>query len=390
MRQVTTQAISFGLFAAAMVVLMVATEVLPATAASDIQATGVRLDLTNPDLLHIQADHVWTSPQGAVTGRRQTEFWFDPAAGAARLVEQRGDPAASVVYIRSGRTYTTLFAGQKRSLTHIAADDRAPYLRTVENMVLGYKGALDQGQLRSLGEEAVQGGQALRVQVTARGNPPSITAPAAGAVMDVIEAYLDKANGLPLREVVYRQVAGTQREVERHSITYRRVERLGRSTAPADLFSPTPPADWDRTITEDLTAASAAAFKEFDLYWLGPNFGGLPLFGTAHNQVVRANGRLSNVNVTYAPPFINGQQAPGQLSIVQRPPLTAEEIASRARRGAAATGEALTVGGRSATLYSAGAGRVQLELTIGNTFVTVNGADRAQVVQAAGALRRLT
>jgi hypothetical protein len=57
--------------------------------------------------------------------------------------------------------------------------------------------------------------------------------------------------------------------------------------------------------------------------------------------------------------------------------------------GAFGSGRAMTVAGRPATLYTAGGGVVQLELTLGRTFVTIHGADRTQVLRAVEALQKL-
>lgn len=170
---------------------------------------------------------------------------------------------------------------------------------------------------------------------------------------------------------------------------------MARVQRPADAFATATPANWARTVLRALTEASACTFQEFDLYWLGPSYGGLPLSGSSHDEAVRAAGslrgagRASSIAVVYAPPVVGGPRAPGQLSLIQRPPLTADETASRDRPGALGKGEPLTVAGQQATLYTTGGGTIQLELDMGRTFATIDGVDRGQVLQAAQALRRL-
>jgi hypothetical protein len=258
-------------------------------------------------------------------------------------------------------------------------------------MVLGHKAMLDRGESRRAGEEVVRGISAVKVE--RRGLAGRISA---------IDAYLDKTTGLPLKEVAYGTGStGALQELEIHQVTYTGVERLTRSRAPAGLFSVASPTGWSSTVSRYLTPATARGFGEFDLYWLGPGYGGLPLFGITHDEVLRTPTlsrpvggpvssplpmRHSSVAVLYAHPFVNGRQVPGQISVVQGPPPTAEDLARRQQLPAPGKWEPVSIGGR---LYTDPDGHAQVELTIGRTFVTVHGADRSQVLQAAQALRRL-
>lgn len=339
--------------------------------------------IAGTDLLYVQTDHVYETPQGAAKHRRATEFWLDTTTGDARFHEKDLAGTYEVIYVRSGRTYTRYFPLEKRALTQIAADDRAPFLTAVQDMMLGYKAKLAQGEVRAAGRQAVDGKAAVKVE--RRGLPAAVSA---------VDAYLDEASGLPLREVGYRlSSAGQIEQVETHQLTHKRDERLPRSQVPANHFAVATPAGWASTTARYLTPATAASFRQYDLYWLGPSYGGLPLFGITHDEVVRPAGpppsRSSGVAVLYAHPFSDGRRQPGDLSVVQGPPPSAETPVGRPRPPRPGNAEQVTVGGRQATLYSAGRGHVQVELTIGGTFITVHGAERGQVLQAAQSLRRL-
>lgn len=52
-------------------------------------------------------------------------------------------------------------------------------------------------------------------------------------------------------------------------------------------------------------------------------------------------------------------------------------------------GQEVSVAGTRGRIYDAAPGLVQLELTLGNTFITISGADQGRVLQAAADLRRL-
>lgn len=95
-------------------------------------STGTRLPqpLPGPGVLHVQAEHLVLAPQGTPRQRRQTDFWFDPATGDARLDSSDGEETR---HVRSGLTLVTLFPRERRALVQIAADTGAPFLTSVRD-----------------------------------------------------------------------------------------------------------------------------------------------------------------------------------------------------------------------------------------------------------------
>ena len=146
---------------------------------------------------------------------------------------------------------------------------------------------------------------------------------------------------------------------------------------------------WTSTVYRALTPNTARSFRAFDTYWLGPSFGGLPLFALSNDEAQRTTTHIDTVSVTYANPFVNGVRASGQITLIERTPLGPTDIPTpSAPTPASESKQPVQVAGRSATLFRNGS-VVRLELTIGGTFLTIHGTDVSQVLQAAGSLQKL-
>lgn len=341
-------------------------------------------DLDVPGVLHLQAQHVWYGPAGQDESRRQTEVWLDPQTDSARLEERDASGKPDVTTVREGLRLATFLVDGKSAILHVAADGSAPYLNAVHDQVLAYKTALDAGRVQVLGEESFAG------VVTTKIRTPAVLDSDSGLTR--YEVNLDKESGLPLRQSAFQvdpanpsgvQLMGTE------LIQYRLFEHLDQALLPTDTFSTAIPAGWNFTSYTALTAGTANGFHAFDMYWLGSSFGGLPLFGMSHDEAQRGTTHINSVDVTYANPFVNGVRAPGQVSLIERPPGGPRDMPTPGMPAPAGTApRSVTVAGRAGTLFEGG-GPVRLEMTIGGTFITIFGSDRPQVLQAAGSLQKL-
>lgn len=350
-------------------------------------------------VLHVEAEQITEPKQGAAvpafsvpaTQPTQTaisvwklEFWLDLSSRDARFVAKDLAGNEESIEVRKGSTVTNHLPTKKIMSSETAADSKAGFLTRVEDRLLSYKSLLDRGQVKPAGEEVVAGQQATRVEL--------VDAHGGGAV----HAYVSKANGLPLKEVFYhRGATGALEELSVRTTSYSRVEQVRRDQVPVDVFAPpVVGADWHKESSRALTQATARFFQEYDLYWLGSSYDGLPLYGISHKQFENPTGkpysRLSQVSVLYADPISEHDDAGrGQIAVVQRPALTLEDVASRERAlGSAAKGEQVTARGYQGALYLDGT-TARLELTIGQTFVQIHGSSRTQVLQAAQSLTKL-
>lgn len=357
-------------------------------------APATRGQIGTGGVLHLQADHTWTSPQGEQRPPVQAEVWLDLETGDARLSEKDSTGSLDVTSVRSGLRLTRLLPLEKRAQTQVAPDEYAPFLSEISANVLGTKAALEQGALEIVGEDTVNAEPAVRVQ-----------APGTGET-SLLDLFIGKDHRLLLKEVAYQLGPdGDRQEVLTHSVSYRLVESLNRREVPPEVFSPSIPGDWEWVTSEMLDLTSAGAFPLFDIYWLGSSYTGMTLVRMLYEDVVRPSGRLSFFVLEYTQPPAEGQsssQTPlSQFSLVHRPGLSSDELAGRP------TGESLTVSGRRATLFVPQAPPAQqggaaqqvpaagqafptvLELSVGDRLVVMYGKDRAQVLQAARDLQRL-
>jgi hypothetical protein len=325
-------------------------------------------------VLHFVANQTTQVPQqqGSQPQSRQIELWFDPGSGNSRLVVKDGSGAQQVANVRSGRTLVQ-FLPEKRAQTTILLDERLPNpdLEWIERS-MGLKAALDRGELQPLGEEAISGRPALRLQ-------PAETA----------DVWLDRDTGLIMREIV--RAPGASEEISNRQVT--QLELLESSRVPADVFSTTVAADWQHTTSRILTPDDARAFRGFDIYWLGQEYRGLGLANLTRDEGSTPQGSFSGVSVTYAPtqPPSDSQQAPSQILIQQYQPSAQELQARQQAQGSLPPGaERVTVSsGRTGVLMVQQGAPVRLDITVGRTAVVIIAADRSEAMRVGQDLQKL-
>lgn len=369
--------ISLSWFVLVLGVLMLLGNRTPTMTAS--QATGPTPLVEGDAVFHVKAKHVWTTPEGEQKEAREAEFWFDPVTQDARYDERSLTRRYHTVLRRKGLTFSIQFPLEGQVSTETFTDANAPMLQRAQENVLYYKAALARGELRPISTQVLDYEPADVVQrkVAFEG-------------VDVLKAWINKGSGLAIKEIAYRQGQfGGLEEVEKHDITYTLIERVDRGEMPTDLFSV--PAAERRSSQESLTLPLARQYKEFDIYWVGPNFDAMPLSDINITASVNGDqpGRVSTLHVIYAEPILGEQSnTPKSLQIHQSS--AASMGGSTIHCGNdldAATGE--TVGGRRATLCNRGSEGIQLNWIVGGTFVTISGQDRQQVLKAAESLQKL-
>ncbi len=378
---------ALGMFIWAVVSLVAAGSIGASSSGAEAEAGfsgGSPGDLDVPGVLHLQAQHVWYGPAGQEVSRRQSELWLDPHTNSARLEHRGASGKPDVTTVREGLRLATFMVDGKSAIVQVAADGSALYLNAVRDQVFAFKALLDAGRAQVLGEESFAG------VVTTKIRTPAVLDSDSGLTR--YEVNLDKQSGLLLRQSAFQvdpanpsgvQLMGTE------LIQYSQVEHIDQALLPTDTFSTAIPAGWNYSSYTALTPGTANALHAFDMYWLGSSFGGLPLFGMSHDEAQRGTTHINSVNVTYANPFVNGVRAPGQVSLIERPPLGPGEMPTPGMPVPAGTApRSVTVAGRAATLFQGG-GPVRLEMTIGGTFITIHGTDESQVLQAAGSLQKL-
>jgi hypothetical protein len=398
----------------------------PPTGAPTGPALGA---LPSQGILHIVADHSWLSPQGDTQRTAPTETWLNLANGDARVNEKdpaNGNEVSSS--IRKGDSITRLVDQEKRATIQIFPDTQAPQLNEARDTLFGYRGAYEQGRLQFMGEETIDGVPAFHLSAPGQGD--------AGG----LEVWLSKDYGLVLREIAYRPGSGGNREVaQTHVVTYRQVEVV--PSIPDSIFNPTIASDWFKTTSQILTPQMAAGFRSFDIQWLGAEYQGNILVEMSQQTITGTppgappgapTGPQSFVVVAYAPaPPANAQAAqsatpPGPgITIFERqstggtpagqippggpnsPPGPGGSGGPGGPQGAP-QGEQVTVNGNRGTIITlppaptpttAQGGQQAgppptpptiLDITIGNTQVTIQGKDRAAVLQAAQDLKKVT
>jgi len=337
-------------------------------------------DLNVPGVLHLQAQHVWYGPAGEEQRRSQSEFWFDPQTESARLEEADASGKLNVKMVRQGLTVGNFLASEQSTIVQVAADKDARYLNSVHDQVLGFRTLRDAGQVQVVAEESFAGVMTTRVRT----------------VFDTeanrVDVDLEKESGLPVRQRVFQvdpTAASGPQLVGTELIKYTLVEHVAQSVLDADTFSTIVPAGWNYTRYTALTPGMANAFQAFDIYWLGPSFGGLQLFAMSHDEAQRGATSINSVSLTYTNAFVDGVQPPGQVSVLERPPGSVNMATTSTPSSGGATPRSLIVAGRDAKLFESTGGPARLEMTVGGTFITIQGPDASQLLQAAGSLQKL-
>lgn len=343
----------------------------------------------NDRVLHIKAEHRTEDGSGKGVTVRQTQFYYDPLTQDVRYHKVGIGGADELVSTRRGLKVTTYYPADGHYEAITAADSSAPFLNATRDEVLGYKVRAENGLLKVVGEENVKGKPAVIARDT-------ILPEDGGAEQtEILDTAVDKASGLPVQQKVYkRTVLGRLDRIVTKEIDYSTVEELDRSAVATNLFElPAPRQDSTFHRQHYFTPQSAVGIKDFELYWVGPTFGDIPLFGITRDEARTADGPVPlSVAITYAHPFVNGVQlAAGQLNIVQTLVPTPEV---RRQRDAAAEQsnssiERVTIGGNSGVFYGLNTTTPRLELEVKRTLVTLSGGDRAMIVQAAESLIRL-
>ncbi len=344
---------------------------------------AVPLSPQDARVLHIQAVAEVLNPEGMPTGTQRYELWFDlNTLDTHYVVETPG--GEKEITVRQGRTVRTYYPGNKRLITNIAATDDAEMLNVADRF-LEYKRALERGELQLLEESVIRDRPAVRVERQALSEPLIIT------------TWLEQETFLPLEET-FSTITPDGNRIPRETLiwTYPTIKHVARNELPPEVFSIDVPPDVTQVTNRYMTVTDAAIFAEFDVYYLGDSYNGLPLFGITYSQATGpgyadsyAPGQesLDSFNVVYADPFIPGRpRRPDQLSVVQES--ISQYCPREAAPGVPAVGEPVQVNGRQATLYDHGGG-VDLELRLGSTLITIHGRDRRDVLQAAASLQRL-
>jgi hypothetical protein len=309
-----------------------------------------------------------------------------------------------------------LITPDKRAIIQILPDGNAPQLNEVRETLLGYRTAYEQGGLQFIDEQTIDGLPAIHAQAAGQGG--------AGG----IEVWLRKDYGVILREIAYRPGAGGAREVaQTHVVNYRTVEVL--PSVGSDVLQPTVPSDWAKMTSRILTPQMAQGMRDFDLYWLDTAYQGLILVNLSEETISGPppqgappggpTGPVTFIKVDYAPaPPANPQAAPptgappAGVSIMERKatgqtgPAGPPPSGQGGQAGGAPPGaEQVTVNGNRATIIQppppptpqpsqAQQGPPQqlpviLDMNAGGTQVTIQGKDRAAVLQAAQDLKKL-
>ena len=316
-------------------------------------------------VLHVKASVAF--PDGA----ESMEIWIDEQTGDARMVYAQDDGKDQEITVRRGNTYSRHSVDSDYTYTRIALDEREPELRGIHDRLWGYRDALAQGAFENLGEEEIAGRKTIKIQ-------------AGGMVV----AFLDSETQLPVRQVVYeRDESGRLQEIGIRETTYDVIEYIPRASLVSDFFElPAPPADAGFATYVEMTVKGAGRFVDFDLYYLGSEFDGIPLWRIQERRSKSSlpDGPASHmVHVMY----MDEERRPGRrIDVGHRLVGSIEQwddLSLPHRQGT----EVDIGGGRKATLYQAGS--TQLELTLGNVVISIGGADEDQVVRASQALQKL-
>lgn len=325
----------------------------------------------------MRARHTWTSPTGEQREVRDAEFWLDDATGRARYDQRSITGSYHKIARRNGRTFSIEDVRTDSVSSQTFADDTEPLLSGVRGRVLHYRDAMASGGLRGAGVEEVAGQPTVVVFEPARFEG-----------VDRLRVSVSKASGMPLQVVSYRGdvITGFQ-EVERESISYSVVERIDPALLPGDVF--TPPTVGKLSSHEYLTVQTAEQFRRFPVFWVGPQWGGMPVTSLFHSALDQDGVHSSSFHLVYAHPGGAGGGT-SEFQLVQRPASSPSASEGCGQPGMAPVpSQSVTVRGVQAVLCETGAEGVSLQLTLDGTAVRIHASDRQAAVQAAEALRRL-
>ncbi len=304
------------------------------------------------------------------------EFWFDPDTEDARYDEKDVGGVAELIEIRHGLTRITYLADMGQVEKQEFTDPNEQWLHNVRARMLWSRDALQRGDLRTIGEVVAQGRPAFVVQGTSIGEGQET----------VQRSHIDKETGLVLERIGYkRNASGELEEQGRGLFTYSIIERVPRSSLPADLFAA--PNEQDGTIGRNLTLEDAKGFGAYAVYWIGPTAGGMPL-AKIHRSVKLAGGeaRFDAVVVVYAPAENVGNRDAGpEVEVFSKRP-DPEYAKGFGERECA---EQVSAGGKQGVLCEGGKGGAQLLIELESVHVQINAPNRELALQALGSLQKL-
>ncbi len=334
--------------------------------------------LDGPGVLHIKARITSRSSiTGEVDGVQDQEFWFDPDTEDARYDEKDVGGVAELIEIRHGLTRITYLADMGQVEKQEFTDPNEPWLHNVRARMLWHRDALRRGDLGTIGEVVAQGRPASMVQKTSIGE---------GQEALVQRLHIDKETGLVLERIGYkRNDSGELEEQGRGLITYSIIERVPRSSLPADLFASQ--GEQDGTIGRNLTLQDAKGFGAYAVYWTGPESGGMPL-ARIHRSVKLTGGeaRFDAVVVAYAPAENVGNRDAGpEVEVISKRP-DPEYAKGFGERDCA---ERISAGGKQGVLCDGGKGGAQLLVELEGVHVQINAPNRELALQALGSLQKL-
>jgi hypothetical protein len=306
------------------------------------------------------------STEGSRVSTSRHELWFDPVTLDTRYTTAAADGTNAVTQFRQDRTAHIYNHDRNQVITNTATI-RQSAMVDVAARLLGYRSALQRQQIQIIRRGEFEGRPAVLVQGQAFGLS--------------VRGWLERTSLVPLEETFFERSGGV---LERVEWSYAVLEELPREQVPPDAFSVSIPSNAAAVRSRYMTSSEATTFRDFDIYYLGETYGDLPLFAITHRAISGvgplAPGQTSaNVAITY----LRGDT---KLSLDQRPAST--YLQRESAPGIPALGEAVSVNGNRATIYSY-AGGTDLEIRIGSTVVVIFGRDSQQVLQAATALRKL-
>ncbi len=333
--------------------------------------------LDGPGVLHIKARITSRSSiTGEVDGVQDQEFWFDPDTEDARYDEKDVGGVAELIEIRHGLTRITYLADMGQVEKQEFTDPNEQWLHNVRARMLWSRDALQRGDLRTIGEVVAQGRPAFVVQGTSIGEGQET----------VQRSHIDKETGLVLERIGYkRNDSGELEEQGRGLFTYSIIERVPRSSLPADLFAA--PNEQDGTIGRNLTLEDAKGFGAYAVYWTGPTAGGTPL-AKIHRSVKIAGGeaRFDAVVVVYAPAENVGNTDAGpEVEVFSKRP---DRVYAKGF-GERECAERVTAGGKQGVLCDGGEAGAQLLVELEGVHVHINAPNRELALQALGSLQKL-
>lgn len=185
--------------------------------------------LSGQGVLHIRATEQRLTATGIEMETYPIEFWHDPAVSNARLDKRNAAGTEQQRLVRERATYADIDPLQNKAymMTESTSYPIA-FLKPVDQM-FRYKIALDEGEMAAIGEEMVVGKLAIVAtdkEVASEASPE-------------VKVYIDKANGLTLKEtgIDYETASGSAVQDGIIVTQYHVIERVSSSQLPGDLFS---------------------------------------------------------------------------------------------------------------------------------------------------------